>query len=150
MNGSGTLTLDATLKQSWDGLFNPEILEKCMMGCRKLTLIEHNKYLAELSIGVPPINGKYESVIEIDEIETLKTYRLIIKADGDTGSVEATSLINLVPEGEHKTTLNYTFEAEVGGKASKVGGRILKGVGKLIIQDFFKKFGKELKRVYST
>jgi carbon monoxide dehydrogenase subunit G len=150
MNGNGSILLEASLENTWVGLFDPEILEKCMMGCKKLTLIDKNTYLAELKIGVPPVSGKYESKIVTEEVEKLKTYRLIIKAEGDSGGVEATSLINLTKETEDKTLLSYSFEAEVNGKASKVGDRILKGVGKLLIQDFFKKFGKELKKAYTT
>jgi carbon monoxide dehydrogenase subunit G len=150
MNGNGNLTLDTNIEKVWEGLFNPSIIENCMMGCKKLTLIDHHKYLAELTIGVPPVSGKYEANIETEEIEKWKTYKLSIKAEGDAGSVSAVSLISLVPESPNSTTLSYNFEAEVGGKASRFGKPILKGVGKLMIQDFFKKFGKELKKVYSV
>ncbi|MBM7663490.1 carbon monoxide dehydrogenase subunit G [Bacillus mesophilus] len=149
MNGNGSILLESSLENTWDGLFDPDILEKCMMGCKKLTHIDKNTYLAELKIGVPPVSGKYESHIVTEEVEKFKTYRLIIKAEGDSGGVEATSLINLTKETDEKTLLSYSFEAEVNGKASKVGDRILKGVGKLLIQDFFKKFGKELKKAYT-
>lgn len=147
MNGSGKLTLEAGLKESCEGLFNTDLIEKCMMGCRKLTEIGQHKYVAEIIIGIPPVNGQYDSNIEIKEIEKWKTYKLIVKADGDVGNVMATGIINLMKESENKTALHYTFEADVDGKASKVGSRILKGVGKLIIQDFFKKYGKELKKL---
>ncbi|WP_456275174.1 CoxG family protein [Bacillus sp. AK128] len=150
MNGNGSIMLDASIEKAWEGLFDPDILEKCMMGCKKLTLVDKNTYLAELKIGVPPVSGKYESNIVTEEVEKLKTYRLIIKAEGDAGGVEATSLINLSKEDGNKTLLSYSFNAEVNGKASKVGDRILKGVGKILIQDFFKKFGKELKKTYSA
>ncbi|MFZ3588859.1 CoxG family protein [Bacillus sp. DJP31] len=147
MNGSGSLTVNASIEKTCAGLYNTDVLVKCLMGCKKLKLIENNKYLAELSIGIPPVNGKYESIIEIEEIEKAKTYKLIITAEGDAGNVKATGLINLLEEQKNKTNLSYTFEAEVGGKVSMVGGKILNGVGKLIIQDFFKKFGKELGRI---
>jgi carbon monoxide dehydrogenase subunit G len=150
MNGNGSTTVEASLERTWEGLFNSSILENCMMGCRKLILIDKNTYLAELSIGIPPVSGKYEANIITEEIEKWKTYKLTIKANGDSGSVLATSLINLITEYDEKTTLSYAFEAEVSGKASKVGSRILKGVGKLMIQDFFKKFGKELKKTYNA
>ncbi len=147
MIGSGSLTVKAALEKTCEGLFNTNVLAKCMMGCKKVILLEENKYLAELSIGIPPVHGKYESIIEIEEIEKSKTYKLIITAEGDSGNVKAIGFVHLEPEEVSKTNLNYSFEAEVGGKVSMVGGRILKGVGKIIIQDFFKKFGKELGRI---
>ncbi|WP_246943383.1 CoxG family protein [Bacillus pinisoli] len=150
MNGNGNIVLDASVNQAWEGLFDPEILEKCMMGCKKLSLVGENTYLAELKIGVPPVSGKYNSTIVTEEVEKLKTYRLTIKAEGDSGGVEAISLINLDSESIDKTNLSYSFEATVSGKASKVSDKILRGVGKLLIQDFFKKFGKELKKAYTV
>ncbi len=146
MIGNGSFTLDAPLLKSWEGLFNPNILEKCIMGCKNLTLLEKNKYLAEISIGLPPINGKYESIIENQEIEKWKSYKLIIKAVGVKADVEASCLINLVPENDNKTMLVYSFDAQIRGKATILGKGLLREVGKLIIQDFFKKFGKELKK----
>ncbi|MFD1737405.1 CoxG family protein [Bacillus salitolerans] len=146
MNGKGSLTIEESVEKTWDGLFNPDILEKCMMGCKKLNLVDQNKYKAVLSIGIPPVNGKYDATIEIDEIEKWKTYKLMINAEGSAGTVEAKSLINLVRLDELKTALHYDFDAAVGGKVAKFGGPILNGVGKMLLQDFFKKFGRELKK----
>jgi uncharacterized protein len=147
MNGTGNLTLDAGVEQSWEVLLDPKVLEKCIMGCNKLTLIDENKYIAELSIGIAAVKGKYESTIEIADIEKHKSYKLIVKGEGGPGNVEATGVIELNPIDENSTKLNYTFEADAGGKVAMVGQRMLSGVAKLIIQDFFKKFGKELRKI---
>jgi uncharacterized protein len=147
MNGEGSLTLEAGLQQSWDILLDPNVLQKCIMGCNKLTQVEENKYKAELAIGIAAVKGKYESTIEIADIENLKSYKLIVKGEGGPGNVEATGVIHLEHQDENHTLLSYTYEAEVGGKVAMVGQRMLSGVAKLIIQDFFKKFGKELKNI---
>lgn len=150
MNGQGTLKLDAGIEKSWEVLLDPNVLEKCIMGCKKLDQEAENIYNAELSIGIAAVKGKYESTIEISDIERPKHYKLIVKGEGGPGNVEATGIIDLSPINENTTELAYTYEAEVGGKVAMIGQRMLGGVAKLIIQDFFKKLAKELKRIESN
>ncbi|WP_026691826.1 SRPBCC family protein [Peribacillus kribbensis] len=147
MNGQGTLKLDAGIEKSWEILLDPHVLEKCIMGCKKLVLVSENTYNAELSIGIAAVKGKYESTIEIADLEEPKHYKLIVKGEGGPGNVEATGIIDLTPIDESSTELAYSYEAEVGGKVAMIGQRMLGGVAKLIIQDFFKKLARELKRI---
>lgn len=144
MNGSGKVTLNASVEKAWDVLLDPQALKNCIMGCTKLESIEENKYEALLSIGIAAVKGKYESIIEIADAQKPNHYKLIVKGEGGPGSVEAVGAVDLVPVDENKTELRYKFDAEVGGKVAMVGQRMLSGVAKLIIQDFFKKFNKEL------
>ncbi|CAH0343913.1 carbon monoxide dehydrogenase subunit G [Bacillus sp. CECT 9360] len=150
MNGQGTLKLEAGIDQSWEVLLDPNVLEKCIMGCEKLEQEAENKYNAELSVGIAAVKGKYESTIEIADIERPTHYKIIVKGEGGPGNVEATGIIDLSPIDENTTELAYKYEAEVGGKVAMIGQRMLGGVAKLIIQDFFKKLAKELKRIESN
>ncbi|PLS16019.1 carbon monoxide dehydrogenase [Bacillus sp. M6-12] len=150
MNGSGSLKLDAGIEKSWDVLLDPNVLKKCIMGCQKLELVEENKYNADLSIGIAAVKGKYESTIEIADIERPGHYKLIVKGEGGPGNVEAAGVIDLTPIDENTTQLSYTYEAEIGGKVAMIGQRMLGGVAKLIIQDFFKKLSKELKSIETS
>jgi uncharacterized protein len=147
MEGKGSLILDSGLETSWEVLLDPNVLEKCIMGCKKLVLIEENKYEAELSIGIAAIKGNYSSTIEVVDIDEPKHFKLAVKGEGAPGNVEALGVIDLTAEDENSTLLSYSYEAEVGGKVAMVGQRMLGGVAKLVIQDFFKKLGKELKRI---
>ncbi|MDQ0218705.1 carbon monoxide dehydrogenase [Peribacillus cavernae] len=150
MNGKGSLTLEAGIEKAWDVLLDPNVLEKCIMGCKKMEQESENKYNADLSIGIAAVKGKYESTIEIADIEKPSHYKLIVKGEGGPGNVEAAGIIDLTPIDENTTELAYTYEADVGGKVAMIGQRMLGGVAKLIIQDFFKKLGKELKRIESN
>ncbi|MDQ0162942.1 SRPBCC family protein [Aeribacillus alveayuensis] len=144
MNGKGSVTLNAGIEKAWGVLLDPLALKNCIMGCKKLEPVDENKYEAELSIGIAAVKGKYESTIEIADVQKPNHYKLVVKGEGGPGSVEATGVVDLIPIDDNKTELNYTYDAEVGGKVAMVGQRMLNGVAKLIIQDFFKKFNKEL------
>ncbi|TWI58147.1 SRPBCC family protein [Halalkalibacter nanhaiisediminis] len=144
MDGNGSLKLDANKEKSWNVLLDPDVLERCIMGCEKLELVDENTYHADLSVGIAAVKGQYTSIIKITNVEKPERYTLIVKGEGGPGNVEATANIELTEQDEQTTVLSYSYEAEVGGKVAMVGQRMLGGVAKLIIKDFFKKFAKEL------
>lgn len=150
MNGKGSVTLEAGIEQAWNVLLNPDVLAKCIMGCNKLELVEEGKYKADLSVGIAAVKGNYSSTIELADLEAPKHYKLIVRGEGAPGHVEAIGIVDLVAVDEHTTTLNYEYEAKVGGKVAMIGQRMLGGVAKLIIKDFFKKFSKEVKQVVNS
>ncbi|MEI2472649.1 carbon monoxide dehydrogenase subunit G [Peribacillus frigoritolerans] len=150
MEGKGSLNLPAGIEKSWDVLLDSEVLKRCIMGCKKLELVEENKYEADISMGVASVKGDYSTTIELGNINKPISYQMIVKGEGGPGSIEAVADITLESVDENNTVLSYSFEAEVGGKVAMVGQRMLGGVSKLVIKDFFKKFGKELKNAEVT
>ncbi|MFJ9382537.1 carbon monoxide dehydrogenase subunit G [Peribacillus sp. NPDC101481] len=150
MEGKGSLNLPAGIEKSWDVLLDSEVLKRCIMGCKKLELVEENKYEADISMGVASVKGDYSTTIELANINKPISYQMIVKGEGGPGSIEAVADITLESVDENNTVLSYSFEAEVGGKVAMVGQRMLGGVSKLVIKDFFKKFGKELKNAEVT
>jgi len=150
LEGKGSLNLPAGIEQSWDVLLDSEVLKRCIMGCKKLELVEENKYEADISMGVASVKGDYSTTIELANINKPISYQMIVKGEGGPGSIEAVADITLESVDENNTVLSYSFEAEVGGKVAMVGQRMLGGVSKLVIKDFFKKFGKELKKAEVT
>jgi uncharacterized protein len=147
MNGDGNIQLNGNLETVFNSLLDPEVLKNCIMGCKELEKKEDNVYLANLSVGVAAVKGKYDATIRLSELEPPNHYKLIVHGEGAPGFVDAEADINLVPIDGENTELRYTYEAAVGGKVASIGQRMLGGVAKLIIKDFFKKIKRELETV---
>ena len=144
MNGNGSVELNAAVEQVWAKILDPEVLSACMMGCKELVLVEEGKYRADLAVGVAAVKGKYNATIQLADVQEWKSYKLIVRGEGAPGFVEAEGVIELAPHEEGKTVLTYSYTAEVGGKVASIGQRMLGGVAKLIISDFFKKLKKQV------
>ena len=147
MNGKGSIKLQGNRETVFTSLLNPEVLKNCIMGCKELIQQEENVYQVDLSVGVAAVKGKYDATIRLADVNTPESYRLIVNGEGGPGFVDAEAEIQLVDVDDNKTELKYTYEAEVGGKVASIGQRMLGGVAKLIINDFFKKVKKELEKV---
>ncbi|MED1644425.1 carbon monoxide dehydrogenase subunit G [Brevibacillus agri] len=144
MNGNGSVELNASIEQVWAKILNPEVLSQCIMGCKELVLIEDGKYRADLAVGIAAVKGIYDATIQLADVQELKSYKLVVRGEGAPGFVEAEGLIELTSVEGGGTTLSYSYNAEVGGKVAAIGQRMLGGVAKLLISDFFKKLKKEI------
>jgi carbon monoxide dehydrogenase subunit G len=150
MTGTGKVSINAPLELVWRYLMDPDVLAKCIMGCEKLESVGERKYHADLSIGIASVKGRYDASIELKDVREFKGYRLIVHGEGAPGFVEAEGIIDLVADEDGVTTLSYEYTANVGGKVAAVGQRMLGGVAKLLIGDFFKKIKRQIDQAERT
>lgn len=122
----------------------PATLEKAIPGCDKLTEREPGKYDLLLKIGISAVKGTYTGKAEVADLEPPRRYRLIIEGSGAPGFVKGEADIELSEEGE-KTLVTYRGEAQVGGLIAGVGQRLIGGVAKMLLGQFFKNMEKALK-----
>lgn len=146
MDGKGEIKLPGKKEDVFRDLMDSSLLEKCIMGCKKLEIVEDNRYVADLSVGIAAVKGKYDTTIELKDVQSPDGYTIVMHGEGNPGFVDATGYIELEGINEEEILLKYTYEADVGGKVASIGQRMLGGVAKLIINDFFKKAKKELER----
>ena len=133
MKLEGDYLFDAPHQNVWDGLMDPEILAATMPGCEKLELIADNTYEGALNIRVGPVQGKFQGKIELKDIDSPNSYKVLIDGQGAQGFVKATAAVRLNAEGE-QTRMFYSSEAQVGGRVAGVGQRLLDSSAKAIIK----------------
>lgn len=144
MNVKGEIIVEASQEDVWRALNDPEVLKKATPGCKELIEIEPDRYKAEVTLGIAAVRGQYEAEIQIFEKTVPNRYRLLMKADSKMGFVEGNAVVEL-DYNQPKTTIRYEGEAQVGGLIAGVGQRILSGIAKMIVKDFFKKIANETK-----
>lgn len=144
MNVKGEIIVDANQEDVWNALNDPEVLKKATPGCKVLNETAPDSYKAEIVLGIAAVRGEYEAEINIFEKSAPNRYRLVMKADSKMGFLEGNAVVEL-DYNHPNTTIRYDGEAQVGGLIAGVGQRILSGIAKMIVKDFFKKIAKETK-----
>lgn len=150
MTGNGSIELNGSLEHVFKKLLDPIVLTECIMGCQSMELIEEGKYRADLSVGIAAVKGKYDAFITVEDVQAPHHFKLVVHGEGGPGIVDAEGIIDLTALDDSRTNLSYTYNAEVGGKVAAVGQRMLGGVAKLLIGDFFKKIKKNLESEQKT
>ena len=143
MQLQGQYTVRCTPEQAWQGLMDPDLLHRTIPGCVSLEEVEPDVFAAEFHLGVAAVKGSYKGRVEIVDKEAPAAYALKIAASGTPGFVEA--LVHFELHGEAaETLLRYSGDAQVGGPIASVGQRVVGGVAKLVISQFFAALTREL------
>jgi carbon monoxide dehydrogenase subunit G len=127
----GTYTFEAPRGVVWPALLDPDVLAKVMPGCEKLEQIGENEYKGVLKIRVGPVQGQFEGVVTLADINTPESYRMRVDGKGAPGFMKGEGQVHLEDQGE-STLMHYSGEAQVGGRIASVGQRLLDSSAKAL------------------
>jgi carbon monoxide dehydrogenase subunit G len=134
----GSYTFNAPRDKVWEVLLDPKVMAQCMPGCEALNEIAPDQYEATMKVGVAAVKGTYKGKVAIKEKQPPAHYVLSGSGSGGPGFMQGDVAIDL-EESNGKTILKYSTDAQVGGLIASVGQRMLGGVAKMMVDQFFKK-----------
>jgi carbon monoxide dehydrogenase subunit G len=143
MNIEGTYTFQAPIEQVWNALLNREILEKALPGIENMRETAPDTYKATMHVGVAAVKGTYSGKVSISDKQAPNRYRLHAEGSGTRGFVNGDGTIELAQQ-NGTTVATYKGEAQLGGAIAGVGMRVLPGVAKMMINQFFGTIAEEL------
>lgn len=145
----GTRHLGVTQQQAWEALNDPETLKACLPGCDRFEASGDNEYTVGLAVKVGPVSAKFGGKVRLSDISPPDSYRLSFEGQGGVaGFAKGASSVSLKPaaDGGEGCELDYTVQAQVGGKIAQLGQRLIDGAAKSTADDFFKRFEAEMQR----
>ena len=136
MKLEGSYTFDAPPEKVWTLLLSAESLKSCIPGCESLEPNGEDAYTAVLKVGVAAVRGTYNGKVNIVDKEEPSSYTLNVEGSGGPGFVKGTARVTLTPEGQ-ATTVSVDADGQVGGVVAGVGQRMIGGVAKMLMNQFF-------------
>lgn len=131
MKIEGTYTFDAPQNVVWESLLDPTILAKILPGCEKLEKLNDNEYAGALKIKVGPVQGEFQGQIQLLDINSPHSYKLVVNGKGAPGLMKGEGVVRLESRG-NQTVMHYGGEAHVGGRIASVGQRLLDSSAKAL------------------
>jgi len=137
MRLEGTNTLPAPVETVWRTINDPDALRSCTPGLTDLSPTGPETYAAMLTIGIAAVKGTYKGTLTITDKREPTHYKIILEGSGGSGFVRGEGTIDLEADGD-ATRVKWTGDMQIGGLIAGVGQRMLGGVGKMLIGQFFK------------
>jgi hypothetical protein len=128
----------------WDALNDPAVLKKCIPGCKDMIADGEDRFRALLSLRVAAVGGEFEGTLVLSDKIVPTQCRISVTGSGTLGQGEGAATFSLAPGADHATIMRYAGEGEIGGLVAGVGQRILKGVAKHLVSQFFKTLRTEI------
>lgn len=137
MKLEGTNMLPAPVETVWQTINDPEALRRCTPGLSELSATGPDAYAATLTVGVAAVKGTYKGTLTITDKHAPTHYKIVLEGTGGTGFMKGEGIIDLEPDGA-ATRVKWVGDMQIGGLIAGVGQRMLGGVGKMLIGQFFK------------
>jgi|SRR5271165_2615178 len=144
MDMTGQQRIPASREIVWNALNDPGVLEACIPGCQELVKSSDTEMNATALIKVGPVTAKFQGGVTLSDFDPPKSYRIAGEGQGGVaGFAKGTADVRLEEDGDG-TILQYTVSAQVGGKLSQLGGRLIDATAKQMSSAFFKRFAEEI------
>jgi 2-furoyl-CoA dehydrogenase large subunit len=143
MRGSGFVEVAAPPAAVWRALLDPESLKAVVPGCHELRKTGENDYVADVSLGVGPVRGRFTATVGLSDLVTETSGRIGGTLAGPLGGASGSGMLRLSPSSSG-TRIDYDYAVAIGGKVAAVGGRLLDGATQVIIRQFFERLGRRL------
>lgn len=136
MKIEGSADIPAPREKVWAAFLDPNILAQALPGCEKLEAIGPNEYKATMKIGVAAIKGTFEGKVKLSDLEPPNRYRMAVEGSGGPGFVRGDAGMQMT-DVDGGTKVSYDADVQVGGLIASVGQRMLGGVTKMMLDQFF-------------
>lgn len=144
MKVEGTYTLSAPRQRVWDLLNDPKVLARATPGVKQLDPLGSDTFKATIELGVGPVKGTYAGQVSIANKTAPERMTLKVEAGGKPGTIKAVGELRL-EEQDGKTLVAYSGDAQITGLIASVGHRLVGGVARQMVGEFFKALERELK-----
>ena len=138
MKIEGSADIPAPREKVWAAFLDPNILAQALPGCEQLEAIGENEYKATMQVGVAAIKGTFEGKVKLSDLEPPNRYRMAVEGSGGPGFVRGDAGMQM-SDVDGGTKVSYDADVQVGGLIASVGQRMLGGVTKMMLDQFFTK-----------
>jgi carbon monoxide dehydrogenase subunit G len=144
MDLHGEYRVPAPPQQVWAALNDPEALQACIPGCKRLEKTSETTFASVVISKVGPITATFNGTVTLSDLDPPRGYTIIGDGQGGAaGFARLSAHVKLVEDGTD-TLLRYDAKVDVGGKLAAVGSRLVQTVANKNVEDFFGAFAQRL------
>jgi carbon monoxide dehydrogenase subunit G len=143
MKLSGSNIILAQRHLVWDALNDPDVLKDSIPGAQSVTQTNKDEFEAVVEAKVGPVKAKFTGKIKLTDIDPPNGYKISGQGQGGAaGFAKGSAEVNLIDNEDQTTTLNYTVDAQIGGKLAQIGQRLVQSTAISLSEQFFDNLSK--------
>lgn len=134
MKIDGEYVFDGPRDAVWEILRDPDVLATALPGTQNLEQISENEYQGEMQVRIGPVGGLFTGKVLISDEVPPESLTMTVEGKGKPGFVKGTGAVQLSPQEDGKTLMQYQGDMEVGGRLASVGQRMMDSVSKSLMK----------------
>jgi len=143
MKLSGSNIILAQRQLVWEALNDSDVLKDTIPGAQSVTQTNKDEFEAVVEAKVGPVKAKFTGKIKLTDIDPPNGYKISGQGQGGAaGFAKGSAEVNLIDNEDQTTTLNYTVDAQIGGKLAQIGQRLVQSTAISLSEQFFDNLSK--------
>ena len=143
MDMTGAYTIAASRQMVWDALNDAGMLKQSIPGCDMIEQTSEGGFAAKVTAKVGPVKARFSGTVSLSDLDPPNSYTIAGEGTGGAaGFARGSASVRLEDVGDGRTTLNYTVNAQVGGKLAQIGSRLIDSAAKKLAGEFFGNFAQ--------
>jgi uncharacterized protein len=139
----GEEAFEIGIEALWAALNDGEVLKKCIPGCKEMIPKGEDHFKLILNLKVASVGGSFEGQIALKDKQPPTQCVIIVSGAGSLGHASGEATFAITTR-DSSIVMIYSGEGEIGGLVAGVGQRILRGVAKHLIKQFFTALRREI------
>src|SRR5258706_12335369 len=137
MQLTSSRTVPASVEATWAALNDPETLKACIPGCETIERVSDTEFKVAMTARVGPVSAKFSGRIVLADLVQPTSYRMSFEGQGGGAGFARGEAKVTLPPGPNGTRIDYTANAQVGGKLAQIGSRPVDATAAKAPDDFF-------------
>ena len=143
LNLVGTQSIQTSPLKLWESVIDPAVLQRSIPGCISMDETGPGQYAITLELKVAAVGGNFNGSIKLSEMDPPNGCFINVSGSGTLGSGTGTARVTIIENEDSSAEIKYEAAGEVSGLVAGVGQRVLLGVAKHLVRQFFSTLKKE-------
>ncbi|MEL0042453.1 MAG: carbon monoxide dehydrogenase subunit G [Candidatus Puniceispirillum sp.] len=139
----GEETINTSPDSLWESVIDPVVLQRAIPGCISMVETEPGHYVMTLELKVAAVGGSFEGSVALSDMDPPRACVITVSGSGTLGTGTGSATVTISETDDGNAKIAYQASGEVGGLVAGVGQRILMGVAKHLVRQFFAALKKE-------
>jgi uncharacterized protein len=146
MTLTGQHTVNASAKEIWDMMMDPDTLARITPGITKLERIDDENYKAIAEVKIGPVGGAFTGSVKVTDRNEPNSFKLIVAQNSKIGNANAIMNMNFKTLSTNQTEVSFSGDVKLSGTLAVMGGRVITPVANMLTKQFFDALEQEVAR----
>lgn len=143
----GEFAIDLPRQTVWEFIMDPHRVGPCVPDLLKLDVESETRFRTLVRVGVGPVRGKFDMMVEVSVIEPEVSAELSVRGGGMGSRVDMKANVTLGDTESGGTKLDWRCDAAISGPIASLGGRMIDNEARKITEKLFANLREALSSV---
>jgi carbon monoxide dehydrogenase subunit G len=141
---AGAPEIATTRDHVWQRLLDPNFVARSAPGIESVQPLDPTHYKVVSAFGVGAVKLRFTLDVELFDVVDGERLKMRARGKAPGSNVDVTASVHLEEPTPGGVRLNWVADSDVSGTVASVGGRLLEGTSKKLIEQFWADFARRV------